>query len=641
MPLLDTSWLASVDQSRERLRSELANPPSGDAELIDAVVAERGWRATHPLVLGVLDRAVLAVRRLRRGDQAHLSLHDLAVLRRWGAEPDFWRYACGVLEWIGRYGDLPARRYSSEDINFVAALARSPKISELLDDATPATIADPALLSGPEGVVLDAGRGPLEGVAASNDILEPDATGHLSYVAGDLVGAPGGPARLVVGDAPDSEVVGRLEAGGRGSRLTWADSADGLDIGAGILVVGSLRARWFGPPSPALPEIFVLVAGDDAFAAAGLAGGPSVEIENGWAAGIGAVHHAEMDPADALRAVFGHHGHSTEQARIAQVAPAEADVHIAASGTYAGRFLKEAVVAGQLGLSSSWSISDADPSDTVGMAIRQLPSAATVEAAQALVAVGSAWPLALQAAVGGLAGEVAVLAEPGSVDAVVAAARNSGVRWETGGHSVWYDREASMRSDLPRPAPEVVNLAARRPDGVVASDYRWARLMQGRSNAGGILDASGRSLLRAEAMRVGVDLDLWAVARGSDPPEESLGELMPLLGDRLGWNALDPDVAAVAAAVFAGAVEALAGRGSIPEAALDELTSMAERPGFWAELANGALLTDPQGLRFPFPDPAISVLRAAVATGGEARAMADDLGPLQTILLRSLVGGAA
>jgi hypothetical protein len=186
---------------------------------------------------------------------------------------------------------------------------------------------------------------------------------------------------------------------------------------------------------------------------------------------------------------------------------------------------------------------------------------------------------------------------------------------------------ATVRA-IAQPGRHLLRLHPRKPTDIEAVSYRWAGLTTKRPPV-------RVESLRSEAASAGIDLDLWTVARVGQDPAQAYADIVEGVGERRGWRPIPREVLDTATSVFSGVVAALAGRVTVPGADLARLASWAERPGFWAKLANAGLRTE-DGIIFPFPGAASELLEAAVDCQGDPEKMTARLGPLKMLAVRQL-----
>jgi hypothetical protein len=636
-------------------------------QLAAAVATKRGWHALHPLVGAVLDRVARAGRAARGGQAVDIDAADMALLVRWGSQDGFWRHAATAATWVDDRRTLPALRYTRSDLMFAAALARveglaalKPGVSMTVTDALFLGGTDPVELAaeakGP-GVETDADAG--SALAGASEVTSVFAGTSAGTFAAAADGVDWGASTMVIPandqateDLPAGSAFAGIESGHRDdAHAVVSIGAHAQDSAAGMLKDGAalvVRPDTSGLPTHQFgdsPEV-VIVSGDLAARAAVALFGPGGSGAEGMR-----VHN--VSGGDAAEKLFG-----TDLALLG-IAGAEVSAVITTAAVDADRTIVAADETALFG---------------IGMAVERGHRARAMDGVTAL-AVGrpdGEWLVVDGSSASDVVASVAersiIVAqhnEPvpnpsngvgvgGGVSPVIVlgAAAGSGVaRTLAGSDPTFTHRNTSGsvvlgsvdQGDIATVVAVAsagvgvatrarVTLTPRGLEGVADEANRWATIL---SNRRAPSDESGGTELRDDAAAVGIDIDLWVVARTGTDPEQALGEIMPLIGDRRGWQPLPGDVAIASAGLLEGAINALAGMGEVPAEHLAAVSGWASRPGFWSKLANAAIAVD-DGLRFPFPPASIEVLSAAVETSGDPAAMEDRLGPMRVEALKAI-----
>lgn len=175
---------------------------------------------------------------------------------------------------------------------------------------------------------------------------------------------------------------------------------------------------------------------------------------------------------------------------------------------------------------------------------------------------------------------------------------------------------------------EELTIAARALRG---SEHQLARLLR----EVGPPTADARGGLWEDAAEVGIDLDLWLIARIGSSIDDSFAEFIQLIGLRRGWVPLPADLVAAVDTAITEAWGCVARRRACAAPTLAQLDELAAAPGTWAQLANGVIVS-PHGVVRPFEEADIDLLRAIVAHRGDGSGVARDIGPLRVAVLEGL-----
>jgi hypothetical protein len=151
--------------------------------------------------------------------------------------------------------------------------------------------------------------------------------------------------------------------------------------------------------------------------------------------------------------------------------------------------------------------------------------------------------------------------------------------------------------------------------------------------------------LRGNGAAEGTALGTEADSAGLIGPKRSGrgvdGRTLARIARARGWHVIDPELPPLLDPILEMARQQAAGSDEPMDPALvQRLAELGSRPGFWSNLVSAVRPPSGRNLVFPYPAPAVEILRAAAASGGDAAKLRSWLGPVKVAIYRSFSGGS-